>query len=122
MIIIVAVVVGVCRAYTRQAKLHRAVVVSNAPATTTVVPTTTQNNTYQAPPAFNPSAAYGGYATPAGNMAPPSYPATGYLTTGYPTAGYPTAGYSSTGYPTTGYPPTGYPSNTGAPPPYPQLS
>ena len=98
-IIIVAVVIGVCRAvFTRQANLRRVVVVSNAPATFTVVMTATQNNTAQAPPAFNPSAADGGYATPAGNMAPPSYPATGYPTTGYPTTD------------------TGYPD---APPPYP---
>ena len=112
-IIIVAVVVGVCRVFTRQANLRRAVVVSNAPATFTVVMTTTQNNTSQAPPAFNPSAADGGYATPAGSMAPPSYPATDYPTTGYPTTGYPTTGYPTTGYPTTD---TGYPD---APPPYP---
>ena len=138
MIIIVAVVIGVWRAVTRQANLHRAVVVSDAPETTTLVTITTQNNT---PPAFNPLAAYDGYASPAGNAAPPCYPTTGYHTTGFPptgysttgypttgctttcspTTGYTTTGYSTTGYPKTDYPDTGYP-DTGYPsalPPYP---
>ena len=72
-------------------------IVSNAPATTIVyvVTTTTQKNTSQAPPAFNPSAAYGGCATPAGNTAPPSHPTTGYPTTGYPTTGTPAGPPSS---------------------------
>ena len=68
-IVIVVVVIVVFRAYTRQASLPR-----NATATIPVV-TTTQN------PAFNPSAGY----SPAGNMAPPMYPATAYPTT---TTGY----------------------------------
>ena len=110
MIIIVAVVIGVCRVYTRQANLRRAVVVSNAPETATVLTTTTQNNASQAPHAFNPLAAYGGYATPAENTAPPSYPTTGYHTTGFPPTGYSTTGYPTTGYPTTGYTTTGYPT------------
>ena len=103
-IIIVAVVMGVCgMVYYQHASSHRAMV---APATNTVVMTTpNQNYTPQMPPAFNPSAAagYGGYIT----TAPPSYPTTtGYLTTGYPNTGYLTTGYLTASYPD-------------APPPYP---
>ena len=90
MAIILAVVSVVCRAvFIRQAYLRRAVqtaVTTSAPETATVVMENIRNNTSQAPPALNPSAAYGGYTTPAGNTAPPSNPATGYPTTGLPFA------------------------------------
>ena len=104
--IVVAVVVGV-RVHSRQAIIRRGLqtrVVTNAPAATTVITTTTQNSTPQTA-GFDPSKGNTGYT----GDAPPSYPATGYPTTGYPATG--ATGYLAPGYPTTGYP--------GAPPPYP---
>ena len=106
---IVAIVITGIRACVRRARRSlQTRVVTNAPAATTIVTTTTQNSTPQTA-GFDPLKGYTGYAHP------PSYSATGstYPSTG---PGYPTTGYPTTGYPTTGYPTTGYQA---APPPYP---
>ena len=122
-VFIVVVAITVVRVYARQAIIHRSLqtrVVTNAPAATTVITTTTQNSTPQTA-GFDPSKGYTGYTAPpgyptTGSIGYPAtaYPAPGYPATGYPATGYPTTG--STGYPAPGYPATGYP---GAPPPYP---
>ena len=82
----VVVVICVCRSVLIQrANLRRAVqtgVATSDPETTPVIMANIKNNKS---PAFNPSAAYGGYATHAGNITTPSYPA--------PTAGYTPADY-----------------------------
>ena len=106
-VFIVGVVITVIRVYARQAIIRRSLqtrVVTNAPAATTIVTTTTQNSTPQTA-GFDPLKGYTGYTGYTGYSPPPSYSATGST---YPSTG---PGYPAAGYPTTGY--------QAAPPPYP---